>query len=76
MTLYMYDLVYQRKICHMQASPLERAELYVTVAQATQTLFCMYLRLHGISPEDHPIAREDVRTTPKSVYALQASTHI
>ncbi|KAL3150054.1 hypothetical protein ABBQ38_013402 [Trebouxia sp. C0009 RCD-2024] len=44
-----------------QANPLEKAELYVTVAQAVQTLFCMYLRLHGVSPEEHPIAKEEDR---------------
>lgn len=60
------DLVAQRKCCHLQASPLEKAELYVTVAQAIQTMFCMFLRLHGISPEEHPIAKEEVSTTPNA----------
>ena len=44
----------------LQASPLETAELHVTVAQAIQAVFCMYLRLHGTSPEEHPISREEV----------------
>lgn len=44
-----------------QASPLETAELHVTVAQAIQAVFCMYLRLHGTSPEEHPISREEDR---------------
>ncbi|KAL3144062.1 hypothetical protein ABBQ32_003860 [Trebouxia sp. C0010 RCD-2024] len=44
-----------------QASPLEKAELHVTVAQAIQTLFSLYLRLHGVPPEEHPIAKEEDR---------------
>ena len=60
----------------MQASPLERAELHVTTAQAIQTLFCLYLRLHGTSPEDHPIAKEDVSTRAKSVYLLKSTADL
>lgn len=44
-----------------QASPFERAELHLTVAQAIQTLFCMYLRAHGTSPEEHAFAKEEER---------------
>lgn len=64
------DLQLNPNCCHLQASPLEKAELYVTVAQAVQTMFCMYLRLHGISPEEHPIAKEEVSTAAERLAAL------
>ncbi|KAL0028963.1 hypothetical protein WJX77_008510 [Trebouxia sp. C0004] len=44
-----------------QASPFERAELHLAVAQAIQTLFCLYLRAHGTSPEEHAFAKEEER---------------
>ncbi|DBA77536.1 TPA: hypothetical protein ACH3X1_009351 [Trebouxia sp. C0004] len=45
----------------LQASPFERAELHLAVAQAIQTLFCLYLRAHGTSPEEHAFAKEEER---------------
>lgn len=47
----------------LQASPFERAELHLTVAQAIQALFCLYLRAHGTSPEEHAFAKEEVSET-------------
>ena len=47
----------------LQASPFEMAELHLTIAQAIQTLFCLYLRAHGTSPEEHAFAKEEVPET-------------
>lgn len=72
----MPGLVAEREVCNFQANPLEKAELYVTVAQAVQTLFCMYLRLHGVSPEEHPIAKEEVSVTARTNVLLQSSNYL
>ena len=45
----------------MQATALEKAELHLTAAQAIRTLFSLYLRAHGTSPDEHPFAKEEVR---------------
>ena len=49
----------------LQASPLARAELHLTVAQSIQSLFCLYLQAHGTPAEEHPFAKEEVQTAAR-----------
>eukprot|EP00899_Mesostigma_viride_P015005 jgi/Mesvir1/23505/Mv22347-RA.1 len=41
-----------------QLAPLQRAQFHVTVAEAINVLFQMYLKTQGVSPEEHPVAKE------------------
>mmetsp|Transcript_25263 Transcript_25263/g.47770 ORF Transcript_25263/g.47770 Transcript_25263/m.47770 type:complete len:198 (+) Transcript_25263:3-596(+) len=41
-----------------QLTPLERAEMHVTLAYAANALFTMYLKTQGVKVEDHPVKRE------------------
>lgn len=45
----------------MQFDPVQRAQVYTTLAQAAASLFSLYLKAKGVDPADHPFNKEHDR---------------
>ena len=51
-------LALDRRELEAALTPLERAKVHVSMANAVSTLFSMYLKAVGLDPADHAVKRE------------------
>ena len=51
-------LALDRRELEAALTPLERAKVHVSMANAVSTLFSMYLKAVGLDPADHEVKRE------------------
>lgn len=58
-------------------TPLEKARIQLNLAHTINALFYMFLRTHGVAPEDHPVTRELQRLEhfQKKIEELEADSN-